>query len=63
MTAPGTRQWPLAPALRYTALALLLAGAALVVQGWLSFVLWAAAVVLLVLAAIKLVKNWTTRRS
>jgi hypothetical protein len=63
MTAPNARQWPLAPALRYAALALFFAGAALVVEGWLSLVLWLGAVVLVVLAAVKLAKNWTARRS
>jgi hypothetical protein len=61
MTAPKPRQWPLAPALRYAAFALLLAGAALMVQGWLSTAMWLAAVVLLVLAAVQLVKNWRRR--
>jgi hypothetical protein len=63
MTSPTPRQWPLAPALRYAAFALFLAGAALVVAGWLSLVLWLAAVVLLVLAAIKFAKNWPARRT
>ena len=63
MTSPTPRQWPLAPALRYAALALFLAAAALVVEGWLSIILWLAAVVLLVMAAIKLAKNWPNRRS
>jgi hypothetical protein len=63
MTSPTPRQWPLAPSLRYAAAALFLAAAALVVEGWLSMVLWLAAVVLLVLAAIKLAKNWPARRT
>ena len=63
MTSPTPRKWPLTPALRYAALALFLAAGALVVEGWLSLILWLAAVVLLVLAAIKLAKNWPARRT
>jgi len=63
MTSPTPRQWPLAPALRYAAAALFLAAAALVVEGWLSIILWLASLVLLVMAAIKLAKNWPTRRT
>ena len=63
MTSPTPRQWPLAPALRYGAAALFLAAAALVVEGWLSIILWLASLVLLVMAAIKLAKNWPTRRT
>jgi hypothetical protein len=63
MTAPKARQWPLAPALRYGALALFLAAAALVVEGWFSIVLWLGAVVLFVLAVINLAKNWSRSRT
>ena len=61
MTAPKSPQWPLTPALRLAALALLFAAAALVVEGWFSTVLWIGSVVLLVVAAVKLAKNWSTR--
>ena len=63
MTAPRAGQWPLAPSLRFAALALLLAAAALVVEGWVSTVMWLAAVVLLIVAAVKLAKHWTSRRT
>ena len=62
MTAPRTPQWPLAPALRLAALALLFVGGAILTAGWLSFVLWFIAVVLIVFAAIQLAKNWNARR-
>ena len=62
MTASRTPQWPLAPALRLAALALLFVGGAILTTGWLSFVLWFIAVVLTVFAAIQLAKNWNTRR-
>jgi hypothetical protein len=61
MTAPKA-QWPLTPALRLAALALLLAAAALVVEGVIATVLWLGSVVLFVLAAVQLVKNWSRRR-
>lgn len=61
MTAPGAPQWPLAPALRLTALAMILAVAALMTTGVLSIVLWVCAVVAVVLAAIKLRANWSKR--
>jgi energy-coupling factor transporter transmembrane protein EcfT len=61
MTAPRTPQWPLTPALRLAALALLFAAAALVVKGWLSTAMWLIAVVLVVLAAVQLAKNWRRR--
>jgi hypothetical protein len=63
MTPPRASEWPLTPALRLGALTLLCAGAALVVAGWLSLMLWLASVVLLVLAVVKLVKNWRSRRT
>jgi hypothetical protein len=61
MTAPRAPQWPLAPSLRFAALALLFAGAALMVEGWGSILLWLGAVVFLVLAAVKLAKVWRRR--
>jgi hypothetical protein len=61
MTAPRAPQWPLTPALRLAALALLFAGAALLVEGWVSTALWVGSLVLLVLAVVKLVKNWRSR--
>jgi len=62
MTAPRAPQWPLTPALRLAALALLLVGGAIMTTGWLSFIMWFAAVVLLVFAAIQLARNWGRRR-
>jgi hypothetical protein len=61
MTAPRPPQWPLTPVLRLAALALLFAGAALLVQGWFSTALWVGSVVLLVLAIVKFAKNWRSR--
>jgi hypothetical protein len=61
MTAPRGPQWPLAPALRLTALAMILAVAAMMAAGILSIVLWVAAAVAVVLAAIKLRANWGRR--
>jgi hypothetical protein len=59
MTAPRPPQWPLAPALRLAALALLFVGGAMLTRGWwLSFLMWFVAVVLLVFAAIQLARNW-----
>ena len=59
MTGPRAPQWPLAPALRFGAFALLFAAGAMLTKGWwLSFMMWFIAVVLLVFAAIKLAKNW-----
>jgi hypothetical protein len=62
MTAPRSPHWPLAPALRLAALALLFVGGAILTVGWLSIVMWLIALVLTVLAAIQLVKNWRTSR-
>jgi len=62
MTAPRAPQWPLTPALRLAALALLFVGAAIMTTGWLSFIMWFAAVVLLVFAAIQLARNWGRQR-
>jgi hypothetical protein len=62
MTAPRAPQWPLTPALRLAALALLFVALAIMTTGWLSFILWFIAVVSLVFAAIQLVKNWGRRR-
>jgi hypothetical protein len=61
MTAPRAPQWPLAPALRLAALALLCAGAGFLVEGWLSVLLWLGAIVFLVFAAINLAKGWKGR--
>jgi hypothetical protein len=47
--------------LRLAALALLFAGAALLVQGWFSTALWLGSVVLLVLAIVKFAKSWRSR--
>ena len=60
MTAPKA-QWPLTPALRLAALALLFAGASFLAEEWVSMLLWLGAIVLLVLAAINLAKAWRGR--
>jgi hypothetical protein len=44
------------------ALALLFVAGAIMTTGWLSFIMWFIAVVLVVFAAIQLVKNWGGRR-
>lgn len=61
MTAPKPRQWPLSPALRLTALAMLFVAGALLTEGWLSTVLLVGGAVAGVMAAIKLVAGWRTR--
>ena len=61
MTAPRAPQWPLTPALRLAALALLFVAAAMMTAGWLSFIMWFGAVVLLVFAAIQVARNWRRR--
>jgi hypothetical protein len=61
MTAPRAPQWPLTPALRLAALALLFVGCAIMTTGWLSFIMWFIAVVLVVFAAIQLARNWGKR--
>ena len=61
MTAPTSRQWPLLPPLRLAALALLCVGASFLVDGWGSVILWAAALVFLILAAVKFSKVWRGR--
>ena len=61
MTAPRTPQWPLAPALRLAALALLFAGVGFLVEGWVAMLLWLGAIVFLVFAAINLAKGWRRR--
>ena len=61
MTAPRAPQWPLSPALRLAALALLFAGAGFLVEGWFAMLLWLGAIVFLVFAAINLVKGWRRR--
>ncbi len=58
MTAPRAPQWHLTPPLRLAALALALAGLSFLVEGWLATLLWVAALVFLVLAAIKFAKVW-----
>jgi hypothetical protein len=58
MTAPKAPQWPLAPVLRLAALAMLFSVGALMTVGLLSIVMWGCAAVLVVLAAVKLGKNW-----
>jgi energy-coupling factor transporter transmembrane protein EcfT len=58
MTTPRGSQWHLTPPLRLAALALALAGLSFLVDGWLVIVLWLAALVLLVLAALKFSKVW-----
>ena len=62
MTAPKPQQWPLAPALRLTALALLFLVGSLLIKGWLSIALLVCAVVSVVLAAVKFAKTWRSRR-
>jgi hypothetical protein len=62
MTAPRAPQWPLTPALRLGALALICALGAWITEGLLSQILWVGSVVLLVFAVIQLAKNWTRRR-
>jgi hypothetical protein len=61
MTAPRAPQWPLAPALRLAALALLFAGAGFLVEGWFATLLWLGAIVFMVFAAINLAKGWRRR--
>ena len=61
MTAPKVPQWPLTPPLRLAGLALFFAGAAYLVEGWASVLLWAGAVVFLVVAALKFSKVWRGR--
>jgi hypothetical protein len=61
MTAPKVQQWPLLPPLRLAGLALLLAGATFLVEGWVALLLWLGALVFFVLAVIKFAKVW--RRS
>jgi hypothetical protein len=60
MTAPRAPQWRLLPPLRLAALALLCAGAGFLVQGWASVLLLIAAIVFLVMAAVKFSKVWRT---
>ena len=62
MTAPKPRQWPLAPTLRLTALALLFLVGHLFTRGWLSTALLVCAVVAVVMAAVKFAKSWRTLR-
>ena len=62
MTAPRSPQWTLTPPLRLAAVALLLAGASFLVEGWLSTVLWLGAIVFLVMAAVKFAKVWRSGR-
>jgi hypothetical protein len=61
MTAPKPPQWPLSPALRLTALALILLVGSLAIQGWISMVLLIGAVISVVLAAVKVKANWKKR--
>jgi hypothetical protein len=62
MTVQQAPQWHLTPPLRLAALALLLAGLAFVVEGWLSMILWIGAIVFLILAAVKFAKVWRLGR-
>lgn len=62
MTATRVPRWPLTPALLLAALALILLLGSLVTKGWLPGVLWLGGMVLLVLAAIQLARNWPRRR-
>jgi hypothetical protein len=62
MTAPRAPQWPLIPALRFAALAMVLSVGAIMTTGVLSIVLWLGALVSVVLAAVKLWKSWPKRR-
>lgn len=61
MTEPRAPQWPLAPALRLAALALLFVAGAILTQGWLAFLMWFIAVVCVVFAGIQMAKNWRRR--
>ena len=61
MTAPRAPQWQLTVPIRLAALALLCAGLAFLVGGWLAVVLWIAAVIFLVLSAVRLAKVWKNR--
>jgi hypothetical protein len=61
MTPPRAPQWPLTPALRLAALALLLAGVGFLVEGWVAMLLWLGTIVFLVFAAINLAKGWRRR--
>jgi hypothetical protein len=62
MTAPGSSQWYLTPPLRLAAIALALAGASFLVEGWLGTLLWVGALVFLVWAAVKFSKVWKSGR-
>jgi hypothetical protein len=62
MTVQQAPQWHLTPPLRLAALALLLAGLSLVVEGWLPMILWIGAIVFLILAAVKFAKVWRLGR-
>jgi len=62
MPVPTSSQWPLAPALRLAALAMILSVGALMTVGVISIVLWLGAAVSVVLAALKLRANWGKRR-
>jgi hypothetical protein len=59
---PSRKQWPLTPALRYAALAMILAVGALMSVGILSILLWVGAAVAVVLGAVKLRANWSRTR-
>jgi hypothetical protein len=58
MSEPRAPQWVLTPVLRLAVLAMLLSTSALMTVGLLSLILWASAAVLVVIAAVKLVKSW-----
>ena len=62
MTSPRAPQWPLAPALRLTALAMVFVAGAWLTEGWVRTVLLICGAVIAVLAATKLVAGWRTRR-
>jgi hypothetical protein len=61
MTAPRPPQWPLLPPIRLAAIALLCTGTGFLVDGWLSAVLWVAAVVFLLFAVVGLARVWRGR--
>jgi hypothetical protein len=62
MTSPRAPQWPLTPALRLTALAMVFVAGAWLTEGWVRTVLLIGGAVIAVLAAKKLVAGWRTRR-
>jgi hypothetical protein len=62
MTSPRAPQWPLAPALRLTALAMVFVAGAWLTEGWVRTVLLICGAVIAILAATKLAAGWRARR-